>query len=124
MKIGTDGSLKTCNEEGYTVIDFKVRELYPNGRKGGINKEHPVEFYACIPDHLRADMSTPENPFGTGKLWSVCVSWIGLIEIFEQHEASIPQLVGQTREDLIVEYPDEYSILHLGDAIQAYCGIE
>ena len=45
MRIGTDVSIA----EGYTVIDFKVEELFPNGRKQPLDKDAPVRVTIYFP---------------------------------------------------------------------------
>lgn len=124
MKIGTDVSLKTCAEEGYTVIDFKVKELFPNGRKNGMDKTASVNVYQCIPEHLRADFATEENPFGTGKILDVCIDFESLVELFNQHQGMVKKFADLDSCPIEMDDPTEHDFLSLADMMNSYCGLE
>jgi hypothetical protein len=127
MRIGTDVSLKVCDEEGYTVIDFKVKELFPNGRKNPLDKDSYVNITQSCPLYLRDQMVTDSNPFGTKKLLDEEYSFNDLLEIYLEHKESIDSLCGIGQErggwHLELESPDEYDLLNLADAIMAYMDI-
>jgi hypothetical protein len=121
MKIGTDVSLQTCRDEGYMVIEFAVRELYPNGRKNGIDKEHCVNFTKSYPDYIRKEMGW--SPGDSMILLDVDYSWNDLIEIYQKHKKGIDSMIGASYDVENIE-PTEYDILNLGSDIDAYCGLD
>ena len=121
MKIGTDVSLQTCRDEGYMVIEFSVRELYPNGRKNGIDKDCPVNCTKSYPDYIRKEMG-----------WSVGdsmmmldedYSWNDLLEIYLRHKDGIDSMIGASYDVENIE-PTEWDILNLASDIDSYCGLE
>ena len=123
MRIGTDMSLKVCLEEGYTVMDFKVRELFPHGRKNGMDKDCLVTFSAGIPAYLRKELATDWDPFGMRRLWEARVSWNDLLELYLPRKAAVDSFAGGPQVS-DMENPNEYDMLNLGDVLQAYCGLD
>ena len=118
MKIGTDVSLKTCWEEGYMIMDFKVRELYPNGRKQPIDPDCQVHFYA-------SDGGVFGNPLPC-KITDSVYSWNDLLEIYRRYQKEIDTMCGFDEKNPRpgVDTPDEYVMLHLASDINAYCGLD
>lgn len=84
MRIGTDCSLMVCLREGYTVIDFKVRELFPNGRKAGMDKDCFVRFSASYPEYQRKEFASAIDPFGMARAFDTFASWNYLMGIYEK----------------------------------------
>lgn len=123
MRIGTDMSLKVCLEEGYTVMDFKARELFPHGRKNGMDKDCFVTFSASIPAYRRKELATGRDPFGMRRLWEASASWNSLLELYLPRKASVDSSAGGPQVS-DMENPDEYDMLNLGDVLQAYCGLD
>jgi hypothetical protein len=116
MKIGTDISIQECRDEGYCVIEFAVKELYPNGRKNGIDKEHCVNFTKSLPAYMRG--------VGEQQIYlDVDYSWNDLVEIYLKHRDSIDSMIGDTWYIETLK-PNEYDILHLGSDIDSYCGLD
>ena len=121
MKIGTDVSLETCRAEGYMVIEFAVRELYPNGRKNGIDKDCLVNCTKSYPDYIRK-----EQGWGVGDpviMLDVDYSWNDLMELYLKHKKGIDSLIGASYDVETIE-PTEYDILNLASDIDAYCGLD
>lgn len=123
MRIGTDMSLKVCLEEGYTVMDFKVRELFPHGRKNGIDKGRAVRFSASVPAYARKSMAVRGDPFGMRRLWEAFLSWDDLTELYLPRKAGVDSFAGGCPVS-DMENPDEYEMLNLADILNAYCGLE
>lgn len=124
MKIGTDVSLKECQAEGYTVMDYKVRELFPNGRKAAMDKDGYTNLYQSIPEHMRGDMATDCNPFGNGRLFDVSLCFNDVLVTYLSHKESIDSMCGMeccTPEQQA--NPDEYIFLNLADSVHACCGL-
>jgi len=120
MKIGTDISLKTCYDEGYTTIEFKVRELFPNGRKNGLDKECNVDIKRSYPDYIREELATEENPFGVGYILNESYSFSDLLGVYLDHKKSIDDCHGMEINSAMLENPDEYTLLTLADMVQEY----
>lgn len=117
MKIGTDISLAECRKEGYMVIEFRVKELYPNGRKNGIDKDHPVNCTKSLPEHCRYGYVGEQIIY-----MDVDWSWNDLVELYLRHREGIDSMIGSTY-DVENMNPTEYDILHLASDIDMYCGI-
>jgi hypothetical protein len=123
MKIGTDASLAECYKEGYTVIEFKVRELFPNGRKNPMNKDCYVDIIQSIPEHIRAEIATEGNPFGVGRFLDESYSFNGLVEIFEEKKEELTKFGDLNNCPIDFKNPSEYDFLSLADTIHAYMGL-
>ena len=121
MKIGTDMSLKVCSEEGYTVMDFKVRELFPNGRKEPMDKDCVVILYSNIPEYLRGDFATKYNPFGAGRMSECFTDFNTCVEVYLEHKEDIDSFAGICFE---LENPDECDFLNLADTLLSYGVLE
>ena len=120
MRIGTDVSLKVCLEEGYTVMDFEVRKLFPHGRKNGMDKDCPVIFSASLPEYAR-----DPGIGGQGRAWEAEWTWDGLMERYRRYKTDIDNMCGQEICPPETEKnPDEYDMLNVGDAINSYCGLQ
>jgi len=120
MKIGTDVSLKECWESGYLVMDFKVRDLFPNGRKNGIDKDAYVNFYRSDGGAMGLGIS------GITKIVDTCACWNDLMEMYQRHQESIDSMCGYNEDNPRpgLDTPDEYVMLHLASDIDMYCGLE
>ena len=123
MRIGTDMSLKTCFEEGYTVMDFAVRKLYPKGRKNGIDKDCRATFSASYPAYIRKNIGSEGNPFGNKPAWKTDASFNDLLEIYKLNPG-VDRFCGLKPGSRETENPTEYDMLDLADELAAYCGIE
>lgn len=116
MRIGTDCSLRVCREEGYTVMDFSPKLLFPRGRKGGIDKDCPVVFSASLPEYLDPD---PKR----GRAWEAEWTWHELITCYERHKKSVDETCDFEHCSPSFENPTEYDVLRLGDSIHAVVGL-
>lgn len=117
MKIGTDVDMQTNIAEGYMIAEFKVRELYPNGRKKGINPDCPVRFYCHFPEYIlkEADHSIGEKTIVVDSTLSANDLW----ELYVENKEGIDSLVGMEHN-----FPeDEYTMLNLASDINAECGL-
>ena len=123
MRIGTDCSLMVCLNDGYTVMDFKVRGLYPRGRKNGIDRDYAARFSASYPEYMRKDMACERDPFGMRRAWEASASWNDLQEIYGRHKAGVYRFADFEHCPLNWAAPNEYDLLILADVLHAYCGL-
>ena len=120
VRIGTDCSLKVCLEEGYTVMDFEARKLFPKGRKNGMDKDCDVLFSASLPEYAR-DPGIQNR----GRAWKALRSWNDLLEAYKQLKSSIDSTCGAEIWPLDSDKePNEYDLLNLGDGVNSYCGLQ
>ena len=120
MKIGTDVSIKTCWEEGYLIMDFKVRELFPNGRKNGLDKTCNVYFYCSDGGVMQRGIS------GITKIVDTWYDFNWLMEVYESHKHSIDCMCGYGAHNPRpgLDFPDEFIMLNLASDINSYCGLD
>lgn len=118
MKIGTDMSLKTCWEEGYMIMDFKVKELFPNGRKNALDKDAYARFY-------RSDGHMLEN-WCIVKMLDTHYSYSDLLELYQSHKEGVDSFCGYTPDNPRpnIDNPREYDMLNLASDLDAWCGLE
>ena len=99
MKIGQDISLQVCRDEGYGVIEFKVKDLYPQGngrRKGPLNKEQDVHYTSSYPLHVREELG-----FKVGEsimITSALLNWNDLWKIYLENKKGIDSMIGGSYE--------------------------
>ena len=122
MRIGTDVSLKTCMDEGYTVMDFEVRKLYPRGRKNGIDKDYQARFSASFPDYIRKEMGCQEDPFGMRRAWDTTASWNDLLELYK-YNPGVDECCGIEPGSRNMDNPTEWDMLKLAADLNSYCGL-
>lgn len=121
MKIGQDISIQTCRDEGYGVIEFKVKDLYPSGKgkmKGPINKDHDILFTRSYPDHIRKEIGLK-----TGQsiiMTRFFINWNDLWEIYQKEKEGIDSMIGGSYTD---DNPSAYDILGLASDIDMYSGV-
>jgi len=124
MKIGTD-SISECRDSGYMVIDFKVKSLYPNGRKNGIDKDCEVRATVSfegswIKGHFQPWLNLPQYMTDT------FVSWNDLIGIFQDMGMTQPGFLSSCdrKSPETIENPTEYDLLNLASDICSYQGLD
>lgn len=131
MRIGTDLSIAECRSEGYTVIDFKVRELYPNGRKQPLDKECNVLVTISFPPNWTD--GRPNSLYGADEyppvlyIYNDYLSWNDAYEMYIADKASIDSLCGIDPVNgwtFEVDNPSEYDLLSLIDSVNSYKGLE
>lgn len=119
MRIGTDGSLTVCKNDGYLMMDYKTKELFP---KGVFDPNAQVRFMAHYPDYILKEMKDSGNWFvGQSTLMTdTSLSANNLWEIYLRHKDGIDSCSGTS-----YEFPkDEYEMLTLADSINPYCGLD
>ena len=124
MRIGTDVSLQTCMDEGYTVMDYAVRKLFPRGRKNGIDKDCQCRFSASFPTYIRKECATEGDPFCMRRMFDVNYSWNDLVAEYERNKAGIDSCCDFANCAPNFENPTAWDMLHLADCINSYCGLE
>lgn len=116
MKIGIDGSMDVNIAEGYGIMEFKKRELFPNGT---FDPDCSVRFFAHYPEYVLEELYGTRNPVGVKRL--VRDTWMSANEAWEIYlskKDSIDSFVGQEGER---EFPtEEYGLLHLIDDLNSY----
>lgn len=124
MKIGTDASLTECRCEGYTIMEYKKRELI---QKGKLNPECCVRFYAYYPEYILEEMY-PELTETEVKLlprsdkldFDIELTTIDLWDMYKAYKEGIDSLVGKLDRC----FPNnQYDLLELADDINSYCGL-
>ncbi len=115
MKIGTDISIQECRASGYPVIEFKVRKLFPNGRKEGIDKDFSVYVTISEPERWPYGYLTKGHGHGYS-----CISWLSWNELVEMIEDSLKNSLESFMKSVDrkilpskIEKPTEYNLLNL-----------
>lgn len=124
MRIGLDIDMDTNRAEGYLMAEFKVRELYPKGRKKEIDPDCPIRFLAHLPGYVIKEIyGGPIVPVGHSRLsLDVEYSINDLWEKYQDNKENIDSVVG--REEPIGIPTCEHSALHLASDIDSYMGLE
>lgn len=131
MRIGTDVSIAECRNSGYTVIEFKVKELFPNGRKAGIDKDALVNVTISNPEEWQNGRPYIYDRF-EGRISPLYVyddvmSWDAVYEMYLNNKESIDSLCGIDPVNgwtFEVDNPTEYDLLSLIDSVNSYCGLD
>jgi len=113
MRIGTDVSIQTCRDEGYMVMDYKVKEF----KKDPFTTD--CRFTKSIPDYIREDTGwTP----GTSMLdIDMYLNWNDLWEIYMDNKSGIDLFIGGRYDD--IKIPEPHDVLNLASDIDMYCGL-
>jgi len=87
MKIGTDVSIAECRYSGYTVIEFKKRDLI---KKGVLDKDCSVHVTISFPERWD-ESGRPHVGYESHELYAhdTCICWNSVYELYEQHKKSI-----------------------------------
>ena len=113
MRLGTDASIKTCREEGYTVIEFIKNDLLPGGV---MNPDYQVHATRTVPSHMA-------KGFKNKYILDMYKSWNDVIAVFKEHEAAIRKSTG-----IPINFPPENptpgDLLELIDAVICSYGLE
>jgi hypothetical protein len=128
MKIGTDVSIAECRREGYLVMEFEVKKLFPKGRKKPMDKTAAVNFTYSNP-HRWNDSGKPMPGIPRDELFylDTWLSYGDLLELYIPHKDEIDQCTGnygEERIDYLTIEPTEYDLLSLADMVKAYRGLE
>lgn len=121
MRIGTDISLKTCKDEGYLMMEYKVKELTP---KSGFNADANVTFLAHIPDYILEQMRKDGNwKIGDYRMiLKVSLSANDVWEKYQNNKAGVDSICGY---DEPWSFPfDASSLLNLASDVNSYCGLD
>lgn len=118
MKIGTDIDMPTNIKEGYTIMEYKKRELFT---KGVLNPDITCRFYKHYPDYILKEIYGSENPIGEGvfRIYEDNNYYANMLwELYEPMKDKIDKFVG--REENLVFPTDEYDMLTMYDELSAY----
>ncbi len=117
MKIGMDISMATNISEGYTIIEFKKRELIQNKV---LNLDCLIRVFNHCPEYYLIEKYGSAKPFAvstidTDKLISVKSVW----ELYQKDKESIDSCCGVN-----FNLPkNEWEVLNLCDAVLSYKGL-
>lgn len=117
MRIGTDISLKTCKDEGYLMMEYKVKELTP---KSGFNADANVRFISYIPDYLLKEMGHTDNLDGSPLLLDVTLNTIDVWELYQDSKSDIDEFCDEDHK--FTTTPSD--LLNLASAVNSYCGLD
>jgi len=99
-------------------MDFKVRELFPNGRKNCIDSAAFVNFYRSDGGAMGLGIS------GITKIIDLNLSLSYLLEMYEQEKEGIDSMCGYDSDNPRPPIVTEYDMLHLASDIDFYCGLD
>lgn len=122
MRIGTDISIAACRQEGYPVIEYNKKGLFPDG--GPMNKDYGVKVTISWGERW-TDAGRPILGYCHEELWiindTICFST--LIEIFEDYGDDIKSFCDFESCPINLDNPTEYDFLSLVSAIEGYSGL-
>ena len=120
MVIGIDIEKQTNVEEGYMLMEFKVKELRP---KGVFNPDMPCNFFAYYPSYLIEETDnngTFNHPNGKFlRMTDVDLTANDLWNMYLDHKDSIDSMIGDTHE-----FPtNEHNMLTIASDVSSHCGL-
>ena len=123
MKIGTDMSLDVCREEGYSIIEFKVKELF--GKGGKLNKNCPVNYKKSNPERWKHGKF---NFNGEGPAYYVDteISFEDMVDFisYKDRKEQVAKFADWENCPINFENPSAYDLLHLASDVDSYFGLE
>lgn len=131
MRVGEDINLRVCLSEGYMIMDFKVRELFPGGRKYLMDKDCYVRFQRSN-GYLSHDMDgNYKYPFWwrqdyPGEFFDryaldESYTFNDLVNLYRKYEKELHRYTGNAAPNL--DDPNEYDMLFLASDLDSYCGL-
>ncbi len=129
MRIGTDVSIAECRDFGYPVIDFKVKKLFPNGRKTGMDKDADVLLTISNPE--RWENGKPKFPTKEQNKSFLCpvylyegwVSWNDIHERYMDNKPDIDSYADLENCPIEMENPTEHDLVTLAGIVHSWCGL-
>jgi len=116
MKIGTDISIKECRDVGYLVMEFKVKELFPDGKNKPLDPDCLCHFTRSFPLYMRDPFAGKEGYYVVNVGLTANIVW----ESYQDAKQGIDKFTGES-----FSFPTtEYELLHLADSVDTYCGLE
>ena len=114
MRIGTDVSMDVNIGEGYTIMEYKKRELFKDVK---FDPDCSCRFLAHYPAYIRQ----MEGWFGRKRLiLDVDLSANELWDMYSENNKDIDRCMGCPHEFPI----DEFGMLILADSVRWYRGLE
>ena len=125
MKIGTDVNLKECRKQGYAVVEFPVKGLYPDGRKAGMDTSYGVRYTKSNPDYWPDGRPDPDASHSDLYITDIDVCWDVIVEIYINNKVAIDNMCGyDCSEGYDLDNPNEDLLVIIADAVDSYCGLE
>lgn len=125
MKIGTDISLETCRIEGYLMMEYRHRELFPSGNNGKLDKDCSVLFTRTNEKTHKTGRYNPRLG-GSRYVLEEWRSWNEVLERYLYYKAAIDRCISN-EGDGYVDYanlePNVWDLLLLADTVDGYCGL-
>ena len=130
MKIGIDISLAECRTSGYGVIDFKIKNLFPNGRDSGLDKDAQVYFTRSNPKdwyengRLKINATYCLNGADKGMYTSKHISWNEAWDLYLKDKDAIDDYADVKNCPFNEENPSERDLLILIDTVDSFSSIQ
>ena len=115
MRIGDDVSIQTCRDEGYCVMDYKIREFKKNPTTTDCT------FTWSLPKYIRDQIGLGVG----GKIIEVTevLDYNNLYELYLEHKEGIDSFIGSEgiREETS---PIAWDLLRLASALRSYGALD
>jgi len=121
MKIGTDGSIVECRNEGYTVIEFAKNKLFKNGI---LDKDFPVHVTISNPYNWENGKPLIGYKKEDLYLYDTYYSFNDAFEVYCTYKDAIDSFADLKNCPIEMDNPSEYDLLHLIDVVSHYCGLD
>ena len=110
MEIGTDISIQTCRDEGYTTMTYDGREKFTS--------ESDCTFYLTLPKYIRDEIGFKV----TSKIKHIVgfFNYTDLWEFYTENKKEFDLFAGTVSE--FTETPTPYDCLYLADTMNSYNG--
>ena len=109
MLVGTDGSIRTCKDEGYLMMDYDGRRRFSHAQDVKFIRYLPAD---CRQEGQKQDYGLQWTRLDAADLW----------EIYQHHKSGVDSCCDCNFQS-IDEIDGYFPMLHLADNIDAYCGI-
>ena len=123
MKIGIDTSLDVCRDEGYSIIEFKKKELLD--KDGKLKKDAYVNYKKSNPEKWK---NGKYNFHGEGPAYYVdtVISFEDMVDFisYKDREEQVAKFADWGNCPINFENPTVYDLLHLASDVDSYFGLE
>ena len=130
MRIGTDASFVVCRDEGYAVIDFKEKTLFPNGRDKGLDKNAKVRLTISNPSRWKNGRScfktksqkNSDDPFPI-YFFNEEITFNNVYMIYLENKDGVNGYADLDNCPIEMNNPDERDFVNLAELLHTYCGL-
>ena len=120
MKIGTDYNLYTCRAEGYTIIEFKKRELFKGGK---LDKDFMVRVTKSWPSGWTEGGKPRMDSLHDLYILDEYISWNDAYCVYIEHKEMIDSVCDIESNPINFGSPTEYDLLNLIDCVGCCCSL-